>query len=67
MVWTQGAYFAPQVRSAQLACTWRKVDRPRRDSILTRSNTFLIDLLKEARQGYMAAQENKMCIYVSDM
>ena len=35
-------------------------------SILTRSTTVLVDLLKEARSGYMSALENKMGLYVAD-
>ncbi|KAG5719086.1 hypothetical protein E4T56_gene2122, partial [Termitomyces sp. T112] len=37
-----------------------------RISILTRSHKILTELLQEARQFYMAGQEHKMCIFVSD-
>ncbi|PBK71451.1 P-loop containing nucleoside triphosphate hydrolase protein [Armillaria solidipes] len=35
-------------------------------SLLTRSHSLLIGLLQEARNEYMAAQEHKMCVWVSD-
>ena len=35
-------------------------------SILTWSNRFLIELLREARQEYIAGQEHSVCIYTSD-
>ena len=36
-------------------------------SILTRSNRFLVELLQEARQEYIAGQEHSVCVYTSDM
>ncbi|KAK0199841.1 hypothetical protein DFS33DRAFT_1365358 [Desarmillaria ectypa] len=36
-------------------------------SLLTRSHNLLIGLLQEARNEYMAAQEHKMCVWVSDV
>ncbi|KAJ6551421.1 P-loop containing nucleoside triphosphate hydrolase protein [Mycena capillaripes] len=35
-------------------------------SIMTRDHTILASLLQEARRNYLAAQEHKMCVYVSD-
>ncbi|KAJ6598474.1 P-loop containing nucleoside triphosphate hydrolase protein [Mycena vulgaris] len=35
-------------------------------SIMTRDHRILSSLLQEARRDYMAAQEHKMCVYVSD-
>ncbi|KAJ7901609.1 P-loop containing nucleoside triphosphate hydrolase protein [Mycena leptocephala] len=35
-------------------------------SIMTRDHTILSSLLQEARRNYLAAQEHKMCVYVSD-
>ncbi|KAJ7596071.1 P-loop containing nucleoside triphosphate hydrolase protein [Mycena floridula] len=35
-------------------------------SILTRDTKFLTELLKEARDEYLAAQEHNMCVYVSN-
>lgn len=36
-------------------------------SLLTRSHSLLLGLLQEARNEYMAAQEHKMCVWVSDV
>ncbi|KAJ7472309.1 hypothetical protein B0H11DRAFT_2195949 [Mycena galericulata] len=35
-------------------------------SIMTRDHGILSSLLQEARRDYLAAQEHKMCVYVSD-
>ncbi|KAF7377651.1 Mitochondrial chaperone BCS1 [Mycena sanguinolenta] len=35
-------------------------------SILTRDHSILVSLLQEARRDYLAAQQHKMCVYVSD-
>ncbi|KAJ7319082.1 P-loop containing nucleoside triphosphate hydrolase protein [Mycena albidolilacea] len=35
-------------------------------SIMTRDHSVLVSLLQEARRDYLAAQEHKMCVYVSD-
>ncbi|KAJ6504178.1 P-loop containing nucleoside triphosphate hydrolase protein [Mycena vitilis] len=35
-------------------------------SIMTRDHSILSSLLQEARRNYLAAQEHKMCVYVSD-
>ncbi|KAJ6558675.1 P-loop containing nucleoside triphosphate hydrolase protein [Mycena sp. CBHHK59/15] len=35
-------------------------------SIMTRNHNVLNSLLQEARRDYLAAQEHKMCVYVSD-
>ncbi|KAF7369071.1 Mitochondrial chaperone BCS1 [Mycena venus] len=35
-------------------------------SIMTRDHSILVSLLQEARRDYLAAQEHKMCVYVSD-
>ncbi|KAK7050467.1 mitochondrial chaperone BCS1 [Favolaschia claudopus] len=35
-------------------------------SIMTRDHSILVSLLQEARKDYLAAQEHKMCVYVSD-
>jgi chaperone BCS1 len=34
--------------------------------IMTRSHKVLSSLLQEARRDYLAAQQHKMCVYVSD-
>ncbi|KAF8201156.1 BCS1 N terminal-domain-containing protein [Mycena galopus ATCC 62051] len=36
-------------------------------SIMTRDHSVLASLLQEARRDYLAAQEHKMCVYVSDI
>ncbi|KAK0444217.1 uncharacterized protein EV420DRAFT_1574822 [Desarmillaria tabescens] len=36
-------------------------------SLMTRNHSLLIGLLQEARNDYMAAQEHKMCVWVSDV
>jgi len=35
-------------------------------SIMSRSNKILLQILQEARQTYSDAQENSVCVYVSD-
>ncbi|KAK0186554.1 P-loop containing nucleoside triphosphate hydrolase protein [Armillaria mellea] len=51
---TAGSYYSTQ---HTFPCT----------SLLTRSHSVLIGLLQEARKEYMAAQEHKMCVWVSDV
>ncbi|PBK88980.1 P-loop containing nucleoside triphosphate hydrolase protein [Armillaria gallica] len=51
---TTGSYYATKHNILQI-------------SLLTRSHSLLIGLLQEARNEYMAAQEHKMCVWVSDV
>ncbi|KAG7440444.1 P-loop containing nucleoside triphosphate hydrolase protein [Guyanagaster necrorhizus] len=51
---TTGSYYATKHNVLQI-------------SLLTRSHSLLIGLLQEARSDFMAAQEHKICVWVSDV
>ncbi|KAJ3811418.1 P-loop containing nucleoside triphosphate hydrolase protein [Lentinula lateritia] len=64
-LWYKGCYMNI-IRTQQETRWYGDKENTLQISLLTRDRDILVQLLQEARQEYMAAQEHHMCIFVND-